>query len=86
MAIQRVPHTQWKELGEKLGLAREDIQLLMQANPQKKQVISDAVQRWLRSQQSDALPTLTKVLRAMNLHTIASLLLQHSDDDSLWLK
>ena len=85
MAIQRVPHTQWKELGEKLGLAREDIQLLMQANPQNKQVISDAVQRWLRSQQGDALHTLTKVLRAMNLHTIESLL-QHSDDDSLWLK
>ena len=86
MAIQRVPHTQWRELGERLSLAHKDIQLLTQANPQNKQVISDAVQRWLTSQQGDALSTLTRVLMDMNLHTIASLLLQHSDNDSLWLK
>ena len=85
MAIQRVPHTQWKELGERLSLAHEDIQLLTQANPQNKQVISDAVQRWLTSQQGDALSNLTNVLMDMNLHTIVSLL-QLSDDDSLWLK
>jgi hypothetical protein len=85
MAVQRVPHTRWKELGERLSLAHEDILLLTQAKPQNKQIISDVIQRWLKSQQGDALPTMTRVLMDMNLH-IARLLLQHSDDDSLWLK
>lgn len=86
MAVQRVPHTQWKELGEKLSLPVEDIRLLSQAKPQDKQVLNDVVQRWLRSQHGDARPTLTRVLIEMKLHTVASLLLQRSDDDSLWLK
>lgn len=88
MAVQRVPHTQWKVLGEKLRLTVKDIQLLSQAKPQDKQLLNDVIQRWLRNQQEqgDALPTLIKVLTDMKLHTIASLLLQHSDDDSLWLK
>ena len=85
MAVQRVPHTQWKELGERLSLAVDDIRLLTQAKPQDKQIMNDIIQRWLRSQHGDAIPTLRSVLVNMNLHTVASLL-QYSDDDSLWLK
>ena len=86
MAIQRIPHVRWKELGEKLGLASEDIKLLTQAKPQDKQSLNDVIQRWLRTKPSEALSTLTGVLVDMNLHTIASLLLQQSDGDSRWLK
>ena len=86
MAVQRIPHIRWKELGEKLSVAVEDIQLLKHAKAQDKHLLNEVIQRWLRSQHGNALHTLTQVLVDMNLHTIASLLLQHSDDDSQWLK
>ena len=86
MAVERIPHTRWKELGEKLSLAVEDIQLLTHAKAQDKQLLNDVIQRWLRSQHGNDLPTLTRVLVEMNLHAIARLLLRHSDDDSQWLK
>ena len=80
-----IPHNRWKELGEKLSLTVEDIQLLAQAKPQDKHLLNVIMQQWLKNQHGDSLHTLTKVLVDMDLHTIASLLLQHSDD-SQWLK
>lgn len=85
MVVQRIPHSRWKELGERLSLAVKDTQLLTQAKPQDKHVLSDVIQQWLRRKPGEALQSLTRALIEMNLHTIAGLL-QHSDSDSQWLK
>ena len=85
MAVQRIPHERWKELGQGLGLAVEDIQLLTQAKSQDKHVLNDVIQEWLRRNPSEPVHSLTKVLIRMNLHAIAGLL-QHSDSDTQWLK
>lgn len=86
---QHLPHERWREIGERLAVPNEDLQLIVQAKSQDKSVFHDIIYKWLHGRsESESLQILVDVLNTMDMHSIADMLkaTHYSKNDLLWLK